>query len=219
MKRLYTVLIALIITASYAGAQVVTERCWHLEKVQFLQHKQDFWRTHRLFSTSSRPMSGITGGFYNITEGQYGFGLGYKNTPFSDHYAGITTVFGWRFGNGLALGGGTGFMLYDFGLEDRESGWMIPVIGGARYFIGKQKNKFFLMFDGGFLLNFQDFSENARYFMNPGLGITIPLTSGTQLSFAAGLFTQYDYNFFGRIPDGGIRDSFINMRLGLVFGK
>ena len=85
--------------------------------------------------------------------------------------------------------------------------------------IGNQKNKFFVMLDGGFLLNFEDFDENTRYFLNPGLGISIPLTRSTLLSFAAGLFTQYDYNFFGRIPDGGIRDSFINMRLGLVFGK
>ena len=219
MKRLYTFAVLIILTASYASAQVVTERCWHLDKVQFLDQKQDFWRSHRLFSTSSRPISTITGGFYNLTEGQYGFGLKYKNTPFSNRYTGITTAFGWRFGSGLALGAGTGFMLYDFGLEDHESGWMLPLYADARYFVGKQKNKFFLMLDGGFLFNFQDFSENARYFLNPGLGISIPLSGSTQLLFSAGLFTQYDYNFFGRIPDGGIRDSFINMKLGLLFGK
>lgn len=108
-------------------------------------------------------------------------------------------------------------MMYDFGVEGQESGWMLPLIIDARYFIGRQKNKFFVMVDGGFLFNFQDFSENARYFMNPGLGISIPLTRSTSLSFSAGLFTQYDYNFFGR--EVGIRDSFINMRLGLLFGK
>jgi hypothetical protein len=218
MKRLYTVAILIVLTASYAGAQIVTERCWHLDKVQFLQHKQDFWRTHRLFSTSARPMSGVTGGFYNLTEGHYGFGLVKKNTPFSHHFSGITTIFGWRFGSGLALGGGVGWMPYDFGIEDRDPGWMLPIIGDARYYFGKQKNKFFVMLDGGFLLNFEDFTEHARYFMNPGLGLTVPLTSKTHLSFAAGLFTQYDYNFFGRIPEGGIRDSFINMKLGLHFG-
>jgi len=217
MKRLYIVLIALLLTASYAGAQVVTERCWHLDKVQFMAHKQDFWRSHKLFSTSSRSISGVTGGLYNITEGHYGFGLEYKNTPFSHHFAGVTSVVGWRFGNGLAIGGGTGFMMYDFGMDARESGWMLPVIGDVRYFLGSQKNKLFVMVNGGFLLNFQDFSENARYFLNPGVGITVPLTKKTELSFAAGLFTQYDYNFFGRIPDGGIRDSFINMKLGLNF--
>ncbi len=54
MKRLYTILVVLILTASYAGAQIVTERCWHLDKVQFLQHKQDFWRSHKLFSTTAQ---------------------------------------------------------------------------------------------------------------------------------------------------------------------
>ncbi len=75
MKRLFTLAILFLLTASYASAQIVTERCWHLDKVQFLQHKQDFWRTHKLFSTSASPMSGVTGGFYNLTEAQYGFGL------------------------------------------------------------------------------------------------------------------------------------------------
>ena len=216
MKRLYTFAILILLTASYAGAQVVTERCWHLDKVQFLEHKQDFWRSHKLYSTTSRSFSGVTGGLYNLTEVQYGFGLEYKNTPFSHHYAGITTIIGWKFGNGLAIGGGTGFMLYDFGIDERESGWMLPLIGDARYYIGNQKNKFFVMLAGGALFNFEDFTEHTRYFMNPGAGISIPLTGGIQLSFAAGLFTQYDYNFFGR--EEGIRDTFINMRLGLNFG-
>jgi hypothetical protein len=217
MKRLYTILIVLILTAPFAAAQITTERCFHLDKVQFLQHKQDFWRSQKLYSTSARPESGITGGLYSLTEGQYGFGLGSKNTPFSDHYAGITSVIGWRFGNGLAVGGGTGFMLYDYGMDNRDSGWMLPVFADGRYYFGKQKNKFFAMLSGGMLFNFKDFNAQTRYFLNPGAGLTIPLSSGLQLSFAAGLFTQYDYNFFGR--GAGIRDSFINMKLGLLFGK
>ena len=218
MKRLYIVLIALLFTASYAGAQIVTERCWHLDKVQFLAHKQDFWRSHKLFSTTAKSYSSVSGGIYNITEAHYGFGLVHKNTPFSHHFSGITTIFGWRFGSGLALGAGTGWLPYDFGIDGRDPGWMLPVIGDARYYIGQQKNKFFIMVDGGFLINFKDFSDQTRYFLNPGVGITIPLTSGTALTFGAGLYTQYDYNFFGRIPEGGIRDTFINMKLGLNFG-
>ena len=217
MKRLFAIAAMMFVMVSYSSAQIVTERCWHLDKVQFLEHQQDFWRSHKLFSTSSRAYGGVTGGLYNITEGTYGFGLVKKNTPFSHHFAGITTAFGWMSGGGLAVGGGLGFMSYDFGIDGRDGGWMLPVFADARYFIGKQKNKFFVMVDGGFLFNFEDFRENARYFMNPGLGITIPMAKSAQLSFSAGLFTQYDYNFFSRIPEGGIRDSFINMRLGLIF--
>jgi hypothetical protein len=219
MKRLYTIIIVSLLAASYASAQIVTERCFHLDKIQFLDQKQDFWRSHKLFSTTAHPYTGIIGGFYNITEGHYGFGLKWKNTPFSNRFAGVTTIAGWRFSNGLAVGGGVGYLAYDFGLTDRDGGWMLPVFADGRYFIGKQKNKFFVMLDGGFLFNFQDFNENARYFMNPGVGISIPLARSAQLSFSAGLFTQYDYNFFSRLDEKGIRDSFINMKLGLIFGK
>jgi len=97
MKRLFTLLAVLLLTASYAGAQIVTERCWHLDKVQFLQHKQDFWRSHKLFSTSARQFSSVSGGFYNLTELQYGFGLKEIDVPFSNHYMGISTINGYMF--------------------------------------------------------------------------------------------------------------------------
>ncbi len=216
MKRLYTLLVILTISASYAGAQVVTERCWHLDKVQFLQHRQDFWRSHKLFSTTEQPYSSVRGGFYNLTELTYGLGLEVITTPFSHNHLGITTVNGWRFGNGLALGLGVGYLRYNY--EDANDGWMLPVYIDARYFIGKQKNKFFVAADGGFLFNFENFQEHARYILNPQVGMIIPVTKSTHLSFAAGLYTQYDYDFFNR-SDAGIRDSFINMKLGLLFGK
>ena len=215
MKRLYTALVALILTASYASAQVTTERCFHLDKVQFLQHKQDFWRSHKLYSTAAKDYSGVSGGYYNLTELTYAFGLESINTAFSHNHFGITTVNGWRFGNGLAIGGGVGYLKYN--ISDENTGWMLPVYGDVRYFIGQQKNKFFVMADGGVLVNFDDFSENGRYFLNPGLGIMIPVSKSTHLSFSAGLYTQYDYNFPKK--EAGFRDSFINMKLGLLFGK
>lgn len=211
MKRLYIVFIALILSASYAGAQVVTERCWHLDKVQFLQHKQDFWRSHRLYSTTSKPLNMISGGFFNLTEGHYGYGLGVRDVPFSNHFAGITTVNGWRFGNGLAVGAGVGFLSYN-------GGWLLPLYADGRYYIGNQKNKFFLMVSGGILLNFGDFSEESNFFANPGAGIIIPLAKSTQLSFGVGLWSQFDKDIFND-SGAGYRDSFVNMKLGLVFGK
>ena len=74
MKRLFTVLAFLALGVSWAGAQIVTERCWHLDKVQFLEHRQDFWRSHKLFSTTARPLDMISGGFYVVAEGNYGYG-------------------------------------------------------------------------------------------------------------------------------------------------
>ena len=151
MKRLYTVLIALVLTASYAGAQVVTERCWHLDKVQFLQHKQDFWRSHTLYSTSARPYSAVSGGLYNITEVQYGFGLAEVDVPFSEHYAGISNVTGYMFGSGLALGGGIGYNQYN-------DGYIVPLYADIRYFMGKQRVKFFYRWRRGIHDEFRELS-------------------------------------------------------------
>ena len=210
MKRLYIILVALILTAPFATAQIATQRCFHLDKIQFLQQKQDFWRTHKLFSAAGRGVSGITGGYYNITELQYGFGLALTNEPYADHYAGITTVNGYRFGGGLAIGGGVGYYQYNEGYD-------IPLYGDIRYYMGNQRVKFFVMGSGGFLMNFKDFKDYSRVFANPGAGLIIPLTKSMHLSFAAGLMTQWDRNYF---KDGaGYRDSFINMKLGLLFGK
>jgi len=211
MKRLYTILATIILTASFTAAQVTTERCFHLDKVQFIQQKQDFWRSHTLYSTVAKPMSMFTGGYYNLTEGTYGWGLGLKDVPFSDHFAGITTVNGWRFGGGLAVGLGVGYLAYN-------EGWLLPVYADARYYIGKQKNKFFAMVSGGMLFNFEDFDDNSRLFFNPGGGITVPLTRNSQLSFAVGYYVQYDIDYFSDKYEG-YRDSFINMKLGLLFGK
>lgn len=211
MKRLYIFLAALIFTASFAGAQVVTERCWHLDKVQFLEHRQDFWRSHKMFSTSAKSYSAVSAGYYNLTEVQYGFGLSETNLPFSHHYAGITTVNGIRFGSGLALGLGVGYNAYN-------DGYAIPLYGDLRLFLGSQRVKFFIASPGGFLLNFENFSDFSRVFVNPSGGIIVPLTKSTSLSFSAGLFTQYNNSVFTK-EDPRWRDSFINMRLGLLFGK
>jgi hypothetical protein len=210
MKRLYIIAVLFLLTASYAAAQVVTERCWHLDKIQFLDQKQDFWRSHRLYSTSARPLDMITGGYFNLTEGHYGFGLAEIDRPYARYYYGISTVNGWRFGNGIALGAGVGYWKYN-------DGYVVPLYGDARYFIGKQKNKFFLMGSGGFLFNFQDFKEYTRFFGNPGAGIAIPLAKNTQLSFSVGLQTQWVIKKNSTADHR--RDSFINMKLGLIFGK
>ncbi|TFH48769.1 MAG: hypothetical protein E4G92_03000 [Bacteroidia bacterium] len=205
MKKFYTLLLSLILFSLTLSAQVVTERCFHLDKVQFLQQKQDYWRSHMLYSSTSRPMSMMSGGYYNLTEFNYGFGLVIKDTPFSNHLAGVTTVNGLRFGGGLALGVGVGYLQYN-------EGWLLPLYGDARYYMGKQRVKFFVMGAGGALFDVEHSTEIFRTFVNPGGGLTVPLAKNFHLSFTVGLMTQW-VSFFDR------RDSFINMKLGLLFGK
>ena len=212
MKRLLTLAILIIIGSSYLSAQIVTERCWHLDKMEFLQHKQDFWRSHKLYSTTARDYSAISGGLYNITEIHYGFGLSEIAPPYSNHFAGLTTAFGWKFGGGLALGGGAGFLKYN-------GGYTIPLYADLRYFMGKQRVKFFVAMPGGFLLNFDNFKDYTRVFLNPSAGLIVPLTKQTSLSFSAGLFTQVDRDVFKDWDTSPYwRDSFLNMKLGLLFG-
>ena len=205
MKKLSTLLFSLILFSMTVGAQV-TERCFHLDKIQFLQQRQDFWRSHELYSTTARPMSMMTGGYYNLTEVSYGFGLGMIAPPYSQYFAGISTVNGWRFGNGLALGIGVGYFKYNEGYD-------VPLYLDPRFFMGRQRIKFFVAVPGGFLVNFKDFKDYSRVFGNPSVGLTVPLARSMHLSFSTGLFTQYT------LSKPHNRDSFINMKLGLLFGK
>ena len=210
MKRHLTLTILIFFAVSYASAQVVTERCWHLDRLQFLDHRQDFWRSHKLFVTAEQPL--YSGGLYSLTEGHYGFGLEIIEPPFAHHYTGFTTALGWRFGGGLAIGGGTGYLKYN-------DGYTIPLYADLRYFIGKQRVQFFFAFPAGFLLNFDNFRDYSKVFGNPSLGMIVPVFKNTHLSFSAGLFSQIDRDIFDDPSlSGAWHDSFINLKLGLLFG-
>ena len=152
-------------------------------------------------------------GLYNITEGQYGFGLYVIEPPFAHYVTGATTAFGWQFGRGLALGGGTGYLKYN-------DGYTVPLFADLRYFMGRQRVKFFVAMPAGFMLNFDNFRDESRIFGNPSVGLIVPLFKNTHLSFSTGLLTQIDRAIFDN-PDfnAAWHDSFINLKLGLLFGK
>jgi hypothetical protein len=210
MKRFLTLSFLILISGIYASAQVVTERCWHLDKMQFLDHRQDFWRSHKLFTTAEQPIQ--AGGMYNITEVHYGFGLAIIEPPYAHHYVGATTAVGWRLRGGFALGGGTGFLKYN-------DGYTVPLYADMRYFMGRQRVQFFFAMPAGFLLNFDNFRDYSKVFANPGVGLIVPVFRNTHLSFSTGLFTQIDREIFDDSSfDGPWHDSFINLKLGLLFG-
>ncbi len=210
MKRFSAITLLIILMASWATAQVVTERCWHLDHLQFLDHQQNYWRSHKLFVTAEQPL--YSGGLYNITEAHYGFGLEIIEPPFAHHYVGATTAFGYRLKGGLALGGGTGFLKYN-------DGYTVPLYADMRYFIGRQRVQFFLAIPAGFLLNFENFRDYSKVFANPSLGLIVPILKNTHLSFSTGLFTQIDREIFDDSSfDAPWHDSFINLKLGFLFG-
>ena len=210
MKKFSVFVLLIILMTSWAPAQVVTERCWHLDHLQFLDHQQNYWRSHKLFTTAEQPM--YSGGLYNITEAHYGFGLEIIEPPFAHHYTGATTAFGYRLKGGFALGGGTGFFKYN-------DGYTVPLYADMRYFLGRQRVQFFLAMPAGFLLNFDNFRDYSKVFANPSLGLIVPILKNTHLSFSAGLFTQIDRDIFDDPSfDAPWHDSFINLKLGFLFG-
>ena len=211
MKRFLALGLLILLVSSHSSAQLATERCWHLDNLHFLDHRQDFWRSHEIFITGEQPYQGLGAGLYNITELQYGFGLYIVDYPFAHHVAGATSALGWRFGSGFALGGGTGFLKYN-------EGYTIPLYADMRYFFGSRKVKFFVAMPAGFLLNFDNFRDYSKIFGNPSLGLTTPISKNTSLSFSTGLFTQIDREIFDDPSfDGPWHDSFINLKLGLLF--
>jgi len=213
MKR-FAVIAALFFQVIFsASGQVVTERCWHLDRLQFLAQRQDFWRSHKIFTTAAQPYDRTGGGLYSLTEAQYGFGLAIIEPPFAHHVTGVTTALGWRFGSGFAIGGGTGYLKYN-------DGYTVPLYADLRYFIGSQRVKFFVAMPAGFMMNFDNFRDYSRVFANPGLGLIVPVTRSTHLSFSAGFLTQVDREIFDDPSfNGPWHDSFINLKLGLLFGK
>jgi len=212
MKRLLSLVFLFLLVACYSSAQVNAERCWHLEKMQFLDHRQDFWKSYKIFTAEERPNARMGGGMYSHTEVQYGFGLYIIEPPFAHHVTGATTALGWSYPGGFALGGGAGFLKYN-------DGYTVPLYADIRYFMGKQKVRFFVAMPAGFLLNFDNFRDYSKVFANPSLGLTVPIFKETHISFSTGLFTQIDREIFDDPSfNAPWHDSFINLKLGLLFG-
>ena len=208
MRRILASAILIFLTVSFASSQVVTERCWHLDRMQFLDHQQNYWRSHKLFVTAEQPI--YSGGMYSITEVHYGFGLQIIEPPFAHYYTGATTAIGWRLRGGLAIGAGTGFLKYN-------EGYTVPLYADLRYFMGRQRVQFFFAMPAGFLFNFDNFRDNSKIFGNPSLGLIVPVFKNTHLSFSTGLFTQIDREIFDDPSfNGPWHDSFINLKLGLL---
>ncbi len=136
MKRLYIILIALMLTASYAAAQVTTERCFHLDKVQFLQHKQDFWRSHNCIQLSARPYSDISQeAIITSLKLQYGFGLETDRCAFFRslcwHYNRQRMAF-WQW---------PCYWVAVWDIISIMKVMAVPLYGDVRYFMGKQKSQ------------------------------------------------------------------------------
>ena len=139
-------------------------------------------------------------GFVTINEVTGGIGLAGTYGPFSKWFGGLTSVWGYQLNRNLIFGAGTG--LYYF-----ESGMLVPLFLDFRFAFDISKFTPYFFADGGLFLNISNF-KNTNLFINPGVGARLALRYNMALNLGAGLLTR---------ADGTIRESFINMKFGVIY--
>ena len=143
-------------------------------------------------------------GYVNITEMNYGFGLGDTDVEYSQFIAGITTVNGYQVNRYFLVGAGTGVFFYN-------EAYSVPLYLSSRvsYPVINRMLVPYLNADGGVLLSFEDFNGGTRLFVNPLLGARYTMSQTMAINLGIGLFTQ--------MGPGTHRDSFINFKLGVMW--
>lgn len=137
--------------------------------------------------------------FFNATDLTGGYGLNYRNIPYSSHFYGLTTVNGIMIDNHFMGGIGLGLQYFDGGL-------VAPIFMEFRYSFGSSVFTPYFYTDGGFELKFKDF-QNSSLFINPGVGLTRKLNEKIALDLGLGYYQHRE----------AIRSSFVTLKLGLVF--
>lgn len=137
--------------------------------------------------------------FFNATDLIGGYGLNYRDVPYSQYFYGLTTVNGLMIDNHFMAGIGIGLINFDAGL-------VAPVFMEFRYSFGNSGFNPYIYTDGGFELKFDDFN-NSNLFIHPGVGLTKKLNEKIALDLGLGYYQHRE----------AIRSSFISFKLGLVF--
>jgi hypothetical protein len=150
----------------------------------------------------NRPFSllNTSPGFITINEITYGSGLSGKTFPFSQHFIGFTSVNGYQINKNFIVAGGAGAYLY-------ESGVLIPVFLDIRFYFNISRMTPYVFSDGGLLLNISDLNT-TKLFINPGAGLRYAMSRSVALNLGAGILAQVD---------GTVRESFVNVKFGLVY--
>ena len=139
-------------------------------------------------------------GFITINELTGGVGLSGTSAPFSKYFIGVTSVNGYQVNKNFLLGAGLGFTFY-------ESGLLVPLFLDFRFTFEVSQLAPYLFADGGLLLNFADLNS-TKLFINPGFGIRYTATRNFAINFGAGILSQVD---------GTVRESFVNIKTGVVY--
>jgi hypothetical protein len=138
-------------------------------------------------------------GYITITEFTTGVGLGVVDQAYGKYYFGLSTIHGYQINKDFIAGGGTGINIYN-------GGALFPLFLDFRYRIYVSRVTPYLVANGGILLDFSG-KKDTRVFINPSAGVSYTLKPKLALSFGTGLLVQW----------GNVRDTFINLRTGVIY--
>lgn len=141
-------------------------------------------------------------GYITINELTAGIGLGDNVVSYSKSFFGFTTIHGYQIDKNFVIGAGTGASFYN-------GGAMIPLFLDFRYSFYIDTFTPYLFGDGGLLFNLSDLNNETRIFINPGIGVKYALSEKLGLNFGVGYWLQ--------AGGSSNRDSFINVKLGVMF--
>jgi len=139
-------------------------------------------------------------GFITINEVTYGLGLSGTTAPFSKQFFGFTSVNGYQVNRNFIFAAGTGLYFY-------ESGLLVPLFLDIRFSFYINRLTPYVFGDGGLLIDVSDLNS-TKLFINPGIGTRYTFTRNIAANFGAGIQSQVD---------GTVRESFLNLKLGIVY--
>ena len=147
----------------------------------------------------NKPYSSMNSGPGYITNNEFtsGIGLGDVSEPYSKSFFGFNTIHGYQVNRYFVISAGAGVSFYN-------GGTLIPVFMDIRYRILVNLFTPYIFGDGGFLFNL---NGEPRMFLNPGVGLRYALNDKLGVTLGAGCFIQ----------TGETQDSFVNIKLGIVF--
>ena len=154
-------------------------------------------------STSDRILqSDRKNGFFNSTDINGGIGLGGTEVSYSKYFVGLTSVTGYQFARNLKAGIG-------LGVSSFNGGMLFPAYAHVRYSFKANSIVPFLYADGGYLLNFSDFSNESRPFADAGAGVRFVVRERLSVNLSGGLFGH-----FGGVE---VKSTFVNLKAGIEF--
>lgn len=135
-----------------------------------------------------------------INEFTAGIGLSKINVPYSHYLAGFSVLRGVQINGFSTMALGAGISFYN-------KGYLLPLFVDFRYnYYSHKRYSAYFFDDSGLLISISPDFKYSKLFINPGVGIEYYLNRYFSANIGLGL----------PIQQGPTRDSFINLKLGII---